>query len=61
MMFLSNDDWSVHQLSFNVQGMVDTLKASYPLIINGNNHSHVILNVDGSCLDSPLELGMAES
>jgi len=57
MMFLGNDVWSAHQLSFNVQGMVDTLKASYPLIINDNNHSHVILNVDRSCLGSPTKVG----
>jgi len=51
--------------------MVDTLKNSYPLIINDtmeetfvkwndNNHSHVIFNIDGSCLDSPTRAGYEE-
>jgi len=48
--------------------MVDTLKACYPSISstsdegqftkwNNNNHSCVILNVDGSCLGSPIRAG----
>lgn len=67
-LMLGNDNWYVCQLSFNIQGMVDTLKASYPLITNSvidetlikwnnNNHSHVILNIDGSCLGSPTKFG----
>jgi ribonuclease HI len=68
MMCLGNENWSTAKLSFNIQGMVDTLKACYPSISNttdedqfikwnNNNHSCVILNVDGSCLGSPIRAG----
>jgi ribonuclease HI len=40
--------------------MVESLKSSYPLSSNDtmeNNHTGVILNVDGSCLGSPTRTG----
>jgi len=68
MMCLCNENWLNAKLSFNIQGMVDTLKACDPSISyttdegqfikwNHNNHSCVILNVDGSCLGSPIRAG----
>jgi len=70
MTCLGNDNWYVIQLSFNIQGMVNTIKASYSLITNNsmddnlnlvkwnnNNHSKVILNVDGTVLTSPTRDG----
>ncbi|XP_024640640.1 uncharacterized protein [Medicago truncatula] len=64
MICLGNENWSNVKLSFNIQGMVDTLKACYPstsnigdedqfIKWNNNNHACVILNVDGSCIGSP--------
>jgi len=63
-----NENWSNAKLSFNIQGIVDTFKACYPSISsttdegqftkwNNNNHSCVILNVDGCCLGSPMRAG----
>ena len=68
MMCLGNENWSNAQLSFNIQGMIATLKACYPcnsnsteennlVKWNNNNNSCVILNVDGSCLGSPTRAG----
>ena len=68
MTCLGNENWTLNYLSSNIQGMVDTLKASYPSLPNGNmedrfvkrnhdNHSDVILNVDGSCLGSRIRAG----
>jgi len=68
MMFLDNENWSNAKLSFNIQSMVDTVKTCYPSISNttdedqfikwnNNNHPCVILNVDGSCLGSPIRAG----
>lgn len=68
MMGLGNENWSNAQLSFNIQGMIGTLKACYPcnsnsteednlVKWNNNNHSCVILNVDVSCLGSPTRAG----
>jgi len=68
MICLGNENWSNAKLSFNIQSMVDTLKACYPCISsttdedqfikwNNNNHFCVILNVDGSCLGSPIRAG----
>lgn len=34
MMCLGNENWSNAKLSFNIQGMVDTLKACYTSISN---------------------------
>jgi hypothetical protein len=68
MMCLGNENWPYVILSFNIQGMVDTLKACYSstsnivdedqfIKWNNNNHSCVMLNVDGSCLGSPTIAG----
>jgi len=62
-MCLGNENWLNTKLSLNIQGMVDTLKACYTtdedqfIKWNHNNHSCVILNVDGSCLGSPIRAG----
>jgi len=63
-MCLSQDTWSLNRLVFNIQGMIETFKNCFSSnqnrIIeerftkwNDNNHSCVILNVDGSCLGPP--------
>jgi len=64
MMCLSQDSWSLHDLVFYIQSMVATINNC--IIINPssaekdkfikwnhNNHSNVILNVDGICLGLP--------
>ena len=68
IMCLSNENWSLNRLVFNIQGMIETLKNCFSVNRNGvieerftkwndNNHSSVILNVDGSCLGSPSRAG----
>ena len=61
----SNETLSIHHLSFNIQSMVENFKACFKPTSNGtlksrlikwnnNNFSSVILNVDDSCLGSPI-------
>jgi hypothetical protein len=68
MICLGNEHWTANQLASNIHDMVESLKSSYPLSSNStmedrfvkwnqNNHSGVILNVDGSCLGSPTRTG----
>jgi len=68
MMCLSNENWTLNYLSYNIHGMVDTWKVSLTSSRNSviedkyvkwnhNNHFNVILNVDGSCLGSPIRAG----
>lgn len=67
-MCLGNENWSTARLSLNIHGMVHTLNSCYttdtdaaPETIsvkwNNANHSGVIINVDGTCLDSPTRAG----
>jgi len=68
MMCLSNDNWPLNHLFFNIQSMVETFKVCFSnnsqgdssdrfIKWNNNNFSSVILNVDGSCLGSPVRAG----
>jgi len=63
-MCFSNETWSISHLSFNIQNMVEIFKACFNPISNvasedrlikwnNDNHFSVILNVGGSCIDSP--------
>ncbi|XP_024641655.1 uncharacterized protein [Medicago truncatula] len=67
-MCLSHDNWSLNRLVFNIQSMIETFKNCLIVNQNGiveerfskwnnNNHSSVILNVDGSCLASNTRAG----
>jgi hypothetical protein len=64
-MCLLNETWSLSRLSFNIQAMVETCRNCFNLASNdrsvdrytrwnNTNYLHVILNIDGSCLDSPM-------
>ncbi|GAU16633.1 hypothetical protein TSUD_325830 [Trifolium subterraneum] len=64
-MCLNNETWSLSRLSFNIQAMVETYRhcfspASKDGLVdryikwNNNNYFCVILNVDESCLGSPI-------
>jgi len=66
LMCLNNETWSLNRLSFNIQNIVEVLKSSFfpranvaptELFIkwNNNNYPCAILNVDGSCLGSPIQ------
>jgi len=68
IMCLSQENWSLNRLIFNIQSMIETFKNCFSVNHNGaneerftkwndNNHSCVILNVDGSCLGSPPRAG----
>jgi hypothetical protein len=68
MMCLSQDNWSIHHLVFHFQSMVATFnncliinpssaKEDIFIKLNHNNHSNVILNVDGGCFGSPARDG----
>ncbi|GAU50021.1 hypothetical protein TSUD_186220 [Trifolium subterraneum] len=69
LMFLNNETWSLSRLSFYIRAMVETFRncffsaASNRRLVdryikwNHNNYSCNILNVDGSCLDSPVRSG----
>ncbi|KAK2378357.1 hypothetical protein QL285_078917 [Trifolium repens] len=64
-MCLNNATWSLSRLSFNIRAMVETFRNCFSPVSNDrlvdryiklNNTSHfcVILNVDDSCLGSPV-------
>ncbi|KAK2403585.1 hypothetical protein QL285_053005 [Trifolium repens] len=64
-MFLNNETWSLSRLSFNIQAMVRTFSEPAPpasndrlvnkyIKWNNNNYPCTILNVDDSCLGSPV-------
>jgi len=68
LMCLSNENWPLCRLSYNIHSMVDSFISCFattPIIVsddifikwNNDNHSAVILNVDGSCLGTPLRAG----
>jgi hypothetical protein len=68
LMCLSNENWPLCCLSYNIHSMVDSFMSSFatnPRMVsdhifikwNNGNHSCVILNVDGSCLGTPLRAG----
>ncbi|KAK2444790.1 hypothetical protein QL285_015789 [Trifolium repens] len=68
LMCLNNETWSLSQLSFNIRTMVETFRNCFSLVSNdrlvdrlvkwnNNNYSRAILNVDGSCLGSPVRSG----
>ncbi|GAU50615.1 hypothetical protein TSUD_290700 [Trifolium subterraneum] len=67
-MCLNNETWSLNRLSFNIRAMVKTIRNCFSpasnegpveryIKWNHNNYSGIILNVDGSCLDSPVGSG----
>jgi hypothetical protein len=69
LMCLNNKTWSFSRLSFNIRTMVETFKNCFwgafndeivnrYIKLNNNNYSCVILNVDGSCLSSPIRSGL---
>jgi hypothetical protein len=69
LMCLNNKTWSFSRLSFNIRTMVETFKNCFSpafndglvdryIKLNNNNYSCVILNVDGSCLSSPISSGL---
>ncbi|GAU41508.1 hypothetical protein TSUD_302460 [Trifolium subterraneum] len=68
LMCLNNESWSLNRLSFNIHSMVDIFTSSFSsnsdgtsvsrlIKWNNDNFSCVILNVDGSCLGSPVRAG----
>jgi len=70
-MCLSNETWPTHHLSYNIQSMVGNFKVCFKptyndtldtrfIKWNNNNFSSVILNVDGSCLGSPIRAGFGD-
>jgi len=65
MTCLGNENWSTTCLTLDIHDIVNTLNSCYTIVTNvapetisvkwnNNNYSGVILNVDGSCLCSPL-------
>jgi hypothetical protein len=67
-MCLDNEIWSLSRPSLNIRAMVETSKNWFSHVFNGklidsyikwnnNNYSCVILNVDVSCLSSPIRFG----
>ncbi|KAK2368688.1 hypothetical protein QL285_081866 [Trifolium repens] len=65
---LNNETWSLSRLSFNIRAMVETFRICFSPVSNdrlvdrhikwnNNNYSCAILNVDGSCLGSPIRSG----
>ena len=67
-MCLNNETWSRNRLSFNIQSMMDNLKICFAvnsIVVlgdshikwNKNNHLCTILNIDGSCMGSPIKAG----
>ncbi|GAU28886.1 hypothetical protein TSUD_293380 [Trifolium subterraneum] len=68
LMCLQNETWSINRLSFNIQSMIATITSCFSsrstttseeihIKWNNNNFPGVILNVDGSCLGSPVRAG----
>jgi len=68
LMCLSNKNWSLCRLSYNIHSMVDSFKTCFASNLitvsddifikwNNDNLSGVILNVDGSCLGTSLRAG----
>jgi hypothetical protein len=64
----NNETWSLSWLSFNIQAMVETSincfsHVSNDILVdryikwNNSNHFYVILNVDDSCVGSPVRYG----
>lgn len=64
----NNETWSTTRLCFNIQNSADTIKKSFQsdsdlatsdrlVRWNNNNHLGHVLNVDGSCLGSPIRAG----
>jgi hypothetical protein len=65
-----NEIWSNNRLSYNINSMVENLKICFTpnsnvvqvdrcIKWNSDNHSCVSLNVDGSCLGSPVRAGFS--
>lgn len=68
IMCLSNKSWPLSCLSYNIHSMVDSLISCFVTTPNvesshrfirwhNDNHSCTILNVYGSCLDTPVRAG----
>jgi len=70
LMCLSNKTWTLSRLSYNIQSMIDSFNLCFSnnsqidqvdvdkfIRWNNDNHSCVIFNVDGSCMDSPMRAG----
>lgn len=67
-MCFTSEVWSLHHISFNIQDTVNVIQTSLNLhpvaaaeerVVRWNcfNHSCFIINVDGSCLGSPVQTG----
>jgi len=67
-MCLNNENLSITRITFNIESMVETFSTCFPansddafvdrfIKWNNNNHSSIILNVDGNCLGSPIKVG----
>jgi len=67
LMCLSQETWSLPRLNFHIQNTVDVIKATFHSALvhhtdrmvrwNNNNCNCIVLNVDGSCLGSPIRVG----
>jgi len=68
LMCLNNENWPLSRISYNIHGMVDALISCFATNSNGQpvdrlikwnngNHSCAILNVDGSCMGTPVRAG----
>jgi hypothetical protein len=68
LMCLNNETWSLNRISFNIKSMVETFTTCFVsrssstqidryIRRNSDNHSCVILNVDGSCHGSSICAG----
>lgn len=66
MTCLGNENWSNAKLSFNIQGMVDTLKACYTIYEDNSSSRKTIIILVGTlmlmevALDLQKELAMEE-
>jgi len=67
-MCFSNDTWPLHHLAVNIYNSVEVITSNFSTSVSvappnrlakwkNNNHTCIILNVDGSCHGSPIKFG----
>jgi len=66
-MCLSHETWSLTRINLHIQNTTDLIKATFHtasvpylnrmVCLNNNNFNCVVLNVDGSCLGTPIRVG----
>jgi ribonuclease HI len=66
-MCLSVESWSLTRINFEIQNTVETIRTTMHSVatarpdcmvrLNNNNYNCFVLNVDGSCLGSPIRAG----